>query len=452
MSEDGMAELDENTKAEIAALAALAEPDNVVRPSVFNPAANSVFNRPNRRSVLGAGDQSPPGQTGSAATSNAPTPGILADVRWYGEGEKLEPVNWLFKNILPAIGKGLMPGQWGGGKTYVALDLGNSVARGIAFANYMCKRPGGVFYLAPDGGAFIPIRLRALQEKYKLDCKPLPFAWLDWCPPLAEQKAPAFSLLDLCKAVAEEMPKRRRVPLVLIIIDTLSAAHNFKDANDAAEAQRIMNYLDAISKATGAFVLAVDHYGKDLEAGTRGSSAKEASADAVLAVLGERSQAGVVSKTRIAIRKARGGAQGAETHFTLPVTQLGLDGDGEPITSCTVEWSTVTVAAPENTRRDRWSKTADRIRAPLVTALAKRGIDRCPFPDHPNEVRHAVALEEVREEFHRGEPANTAQEKEARKKAFKRGWEAARDEGHIYIREVNGEHVVWLARGTLGHG
>ena len=86
----------------------------------------------------------------------------------------------------------------------------------------------------------------------------------------------------------ESIRERFGLPLVLIIIDTLNAAGNFKDANDAAEGQCIMNRLGELSRQTGAFVLAVDHFGKAVETGTRGTSAKEAAADVVLALLAER--------------------------------------------------------------------------------------------------------------------------------------------------------------------
>ena len=56
----------------------------------------------------------------------------------------------------------------------------------------------------------------------------------------------------------------------------MSAAGNFKDQDDAAEGQLVMNRLAELSRQTGAFVLAVDHFGKAVETGTRGTSAKEA--------------------------------------------------------------------------------------------------------------------------------------------------------------------------------
>jgi len=71
-----------------------------------------------------------------------------------------------------------------------------------------------------------------------------------------------------------------------------------------------MNVMKELGQQLNCFVLGVDHYGKDVAAGARGSSAKEASADLVLACLGDREQSGSVTNTRLAVRKCRGGPQG----------------------------------------------------------------------------------------------------------------------------------------------
>jgi hypothetical protein len=94
-----------------------------------------------------------------------------------------------------------------------------------------------------------------------------------------------------------------------------------------------MNRLNALSRRTGAFVLAVDHFGKSVETGTRGSSAKEAAADVVLAILADRELSGTVSNTRMAVRKLRGGTTGGETPFNLRVVDLGFEQ-----TTCIIEW------------------------------------------------------------------------------------------------------------------
>src|SRR5262245_19640799 len=69
------------------------------------------------------------------------------------------------------------------------------------------------------------------------------------------------------------------------------------------------------------FVLGVDHFGKNLEAGTRGASSKEAAGDVVLACLGNKELSGSVTDTRLAVRKNRGGQQGKEHHYTLRMVE-----------------------------------------------------------------------------------------------------------------------------------
>ena len=75
------------------------------------------------------------------------------------------------------------------------------------------------------------------------------------------------------------------MPLGLIVIDTIAACAGYTkagDENDAATGQAVMNVLKVAAQELNCFVLGVDHFGKNLDAGTRGASSKEASADVVL--------------------------------------------------------------------------------------------------------------------------------------------------------------------------
>ena len=87
-------------------------------------------------------------------------------------------------------------------------------------------------------------------------------------------------------------------------------------------------------------MLGVDHFGKDLQAGTRGAYSKESSGDVVLACLGNKELSGSVTNTRLAVRKHRGGRQGQEYPFVLrEVAAPEPDEDGEPITTMVVDWT-----------------------------------------------------------------------------------------------------------------
>jgi hypothetical protein len=152
-----------------------------------------------------------------------------------------------------------------------------------------------------------------------------------------------------------------------------------------------MNVLKAVTQEIGCFVLGVDHFGKDLQAGTRGAYSKESSGDVVLACLGNKELSGSVTNTRLAVRKHRGGRQGQEYPFTLRVVEAPeRDEDGDPITTMVVDWLPAGAAAQqtpllpddpwtEGCRRDDQRAAMARFKRVLLDALAEHGVER-PIP------------------------------------------------------------------------
>ena len=187
-----------------------------------------------------------------------------------------------------------------------------------------------------------------LKTKYPDRAGKLPFAWIDDCPRLLDPGAVKV-LAALAREAADRMQKDFGVPLALIIIDTMADAAGYArsgDENDAALAQLVMHRCAQLAQLTGALVLGVDHFGKAIETGTRGSSAKESRADVVLALLGDKAISGEVTNTRLAVRKSRGGPGGRELPFGVRSVDLGTDENGEPITSLVIEWSGQAAPAP----------------------------------------------------------------------------------------------------------
>jgi hypothetical protein len=108
------------------------------------------------------------------------------------------------------------------------------------------------------------------------------------------------------------------LPLGLVFIDTIAAAAGYTlpgAESDSAVGAQMMRVLRQAAEATDSFWFGVDHFGKNINLGTRGTSAKEASADLVLATLGDRELSGRVLNLRLAVRKCRGGASGQEFPF-----------------------------------------------------------------------------------------------------------------------------------------
>ncbi len=247
------------------------------------------------------------------------------DLSWHGDSNVLLTRSWLVQDLIPEKGHGLAAGQWGTAKTFAMIDLCVAVMAGRPFAGREIARRGGVLFIAAEGASEIPIRLQGvIQHKTRIEATrcgadlaaasldKLPFAWIEGDPSLKDDME---RIKAAANAAAARMHEEFGLPLVLIVFDTLNAVARFKDGNDAAEAQLVMNQLGDLSKSTGAFVLSVDHFGKASDTGTRGSSAKEASADVVLAFLADRDATGKISRTRMCVRKLRVGKTGHETSF-----------------------------------------------------------------------------------------------------------------------------------------
>lgn len=380
------------------------------------------------------------------------------ELHWHGDADPTADRAWLVRDVIFQTGRGLLSGQWGAGKTFGALDLSASVMTGEPFAGKRVMRRGGVLFIAPEGAFEIPIRLRGIVEgRLKplalveaatvrdVDLDRLPIAWIEECPSLVAAGA-VDRLVATSRVAADRMQEEFGLPLALIIIDTVAAAAGFKDENSAAEAQAVMNALGSLAHATGAFVLGVDHFGKATETGTRGSSAKEAAADTILAMLAKRDEAGTVSDTRMAVRKVRGARCGYEIPYQLEVVQVGENRDREPITTCIIAWSTArdTVTMPKE--KERWPTSLRVFRNALEEALIEHGV-RC----HPNGAdgpeQRAAAIDKVRAEFYRTYPADAeddAKRQEAKKKAFKRAQDTAIGRGLVASFDRAGVDHLWI--------
>lgn len=369
-------------------------------------------------------------------------------LRWHGDVDPDADRPWLVRDLIPERGKGLEAGQWGAGKTFGALDLSTSVMMGIPFAGKRVMRQGGVLFIAPEGAVEIPIRLRGIvQGKLGPDAPDrLPFAWIEECPRLLDADA-VPQLVAVARLAADHLLEAFDLPLALIVIDTVAAGAGFMDENSAAEAQRVMNAMEALSHQTGAFVLGVDHFGKAVETGTRGSSAKESGADVVLAMLATRDEAGGISNTRMAIRKVRGGRSGYEIPYSLEVITIGETRDREPITTCIVNWQTDrTSAAATAIAKERWPTSLKVFRQALTSALDEHGARAWPYGAEAAEVRTAP-LERVRDAFYATYPVDGedgGKRAEAKRKAFNRAIQAATGRDLIGSIELIGIDHLWL--------
>jgi hypothetical protein len=237
-----------------------------------------------------------------------------------------------------------------------------------------------------------------------------------------------------------------------VIIDVLADAAGYAEAgdeNDPAVGAKLMGVLRRAADACDCFVLVVDHFGKSIEAGTRGTSAKEGAADIILACLGEREVSGAVANTRLALRKVRGGPQGQEFPFkprVVPVPEPSEDSGAE--TTCVIDWE-----AAAATSDDRWETSARQVetkltmrtlRRSMMKLLAEHGVELAPEPGAPTALM--IDQERVREEFYANTTAdgNPRQKQEKKRKSFNRTIARAVSENLIDRRDIEGVTYLWL--------
>ena len=361
---------------------------------------------------------------------------------------------WLIKRLMPAVGHGLLSGQWGAGKTFVVFDLAAALWTGQPFLGHSVKRQCGVLLIAAEGASEVRLRLEAVVRNKCGNTERAPFRWYETTPMLLHKGA-VETLIAMAQQADHSLRQEFGLPLGLMVIDTVAACAGYTragDESDPAAAQAVMNVLKALAQTLGCFVLGVDHFGKNVEAGTRGASSKESASDLVLACLGDKSLNGSVSNTRLAVRKNRGGQQGQEHPFTLRVVEAPEpDDDGEPITSMVVDWQPNMPGGNQarpgpdpwaQTRRQDQRTAVLRLKRVMMGAMAEHGVERELPPDGP--AAWMIDQKVVREMFFSQTPADGTPKQRAdfRRQQFNHARDWAEAQELIASHEI--DDVVYL--------
>ena len=381
-------------------------------------------------------------------TGQAEPPNSANLLTWYGD-KAPEPPAWLIKDIVPRSQIVIVAGQYGTGKTFIADDLAACVMLGTPFAGREVVRQGGVLWLAAEGVSEVDVRIKAAAtERNGGDPGLLPFARQSFDVPRLTAPEAEEQLLRLAAAFKEGLRVRfQGVELAVIVIDTLGSAAGWVDANSSSEAQGVMNMLRRVNAKTGALILVVDHYGKAVETGVMGASAKPQSAEVILAALSERDMAGNHSNRRMAVTKSRVGASGAETAFKLRPVPIDENGG----TTCVIDWSS-TLDAPAVSPKSgtAWTRSLGLFKGCVGRMLLDHGVAKRPFGAEGPEVR-AVPVDKVRTEFI---ASYAADNHDAKKKQWTRSLNNALERELVATRDLPTSDVQqdWLWLTAKGEG
>ncbi len=366
---------------------------------------------------------------------------------WYGD-KPPEPPPMLVRDLLPQAQIGFIAGVYSAGKTFVAGDLAVCVMLATPFAGREIVRPGGVLWLAAEGANEIDARIKAAAAARSVDGEPasLPFARQAFDVPKLTTPEAEGQIVALAETFKAGLAERfSGTELVLIVIDTLGSATGFVDGNHSSEAQRVMDMLRRVNVRTGALVLVVDHFGKVVETGIMGASAKAQNAESILAILADKSADGTIGNRRMVHHKMRSGEGAGLTPFKLRQVQLtGFDG-----TSCVVDWEAVgqSVMPSAKVPKPLWSTSGERIlKGCLERMLIDHGSEQQPFGRKGPKVK-AVHLAKVRAEFGTTYPADEDDPKKAdaaKRKALRRALDGAMTKNLVATKQIGASLVDWI--------
>ena len=265
---------------------------------------------------------------GVVAFKRIPEPERISKFK-FEDFDTLQPgrQQWLVKGLWPSVGVCFLAGPSMAGKSFLALDLCVKVIRGQTVLGRKSK-PCGVVYIAAEGAAGVRNRITGLRQR----TGPVGglFQFIGQAPDLTypDDVDELRQGLIAQKAAFEARGDR----LGLIVVDTLSASVPGADENTAKDMSPVLTALQSMSIELGAMVLVIAHTGKNADAGIRGWSGLLANADGLIMLSkaeGDETRTGTVEKVK-------DGRSGDRFAFALDSVVIGVDEDGDEITTCTV--------------------------------------------------------------------------------------------------------------------
>jgi len=330
--------------------------------------------------------------------------------------------SYLVKGWFDLTATTLLYGKSNTGKSFFAAHLAQCITSGRTFAGARITS-GPVLYLACEGGTSIQNRMLAFpkdERQHPLSILPMPVDLTG--------TNDAAAICELVKTMPDKP--------VLIVLDTLSQAIPSADENAAKDMTRFNRAIDVIRSATGAHVLVIHHSGKSSDAGARGHSCLRAAVDTEIRL--ERN-ADVATAT---ITKQRDGPTGLSISYRLLTVELGIDDDGDAITTCVVD------ICDQPSKKEKTGKLAGReeISLEALREAIRTSGQAMTGSDYPSRTR-AVRIEAWRTEWDK-QSVCSSDKPDSQRRAFERSRDKLTDAN--YIRSYNGLFWVVSDAGQAG--
>jgi putative DNA primase/helicase len=232
----------------------------------------------------------------------------------------LPAMRWMLRGVLPMTGFAGLYGPSGSGKSFLVLAIAAAIAGGEYewFGHRVTQCP--VTYCALEGEGGIAKRIKAWAIAHG---KEVPHAMRFITQPFdlrAEQ-----DVIDLASAIVAVGGAGG-----MTILDTLNRAAPGADENSSVDMGDLINASKRLQDLTGGLVLLVHHTGKVEQYGPRGHSSFYAALDGAIEVKCKD------NVRKWAVAKSKDDETGTEHVFKLDVVTVGVDDDGDDVTSCVV--------------------------------------------------------------------------------------------------------------------
>lgn len=262
--------------------------------------------------------------------------------RYENHGQRHE---WLIKGVLTRGEQGMLVGASQAGKSFLALDMAMSIARGVPWMDCKTRRGLVIYHAGESAKGVRDKRIPAYDKANNMaDDADIPFVLLTKLLDLYNSDDDTTKLIAECRYWASRFPE---YPFELLVIDTFAAATPGADENAGKDVGNIRRRCKRIEQELGCAVLLVHHKNA---AGTkaRGHSSMFADVENVLDVSlcfasdSKEKDPPVLRdvqnrKVRVAkVTKLKDGGDEREWRFTLESVKLGEDEDGDPVTSCVI--------------------------------------------------------------------------------------------------------------------
>lgn len=346
----------------------------------------------------------------------------------YGDEDDAPPLSWLVKGALVNNGLSSIFGGPGTSKTFLALDLALCVAHGREWFGRRVTM-GAVVYVTGEGSSGLRQRTKAWRQENGGEPR-VPFVMVPTSVNLFDDDTGADALISDVAAHAHTL----ETPVRLIVLDTLSRMIGSGDEDKARDINVVVQRAERLQRETGAHVLIVHHSGKDRDRGMRGSNALLGAVDAAVEVV--KHESGLCEAS---FAKVKDGGDLETLRYRLSKSVLGVDEDGEDITSCVV----CPADASEGTTKESGPRLTNaeeiglRALKEATADVGQQGVTNRAPPDVT-----AVTVETWRDYAYRLGMVDTDAKADAKRQAFYRVRQKLQVRGVI---GVDGDWI-WIAR------